>query len=253
MLQSLYSAKMGIIAQQSKVDTIANNIANVNTFGFKSGSVAFKDALYTAMSRPVESEEELNLQQGNGVLIAATKRSFAQGAPVITGVPLDMRIEGNGFFTVSTEDGGQNYTRSGAFAVSREGDAQYLVNAQGDYVLGTDLNRIELPDNINDLSVAGGGEIYVNDTVIATMNIAAFANNEGLLAVKNGCYAQTEASGEAMSALNTFVHQGSLEGSNVDLGLEMTKLIRAQRAFSLVSKALTTADDMSATASNMRT
>jgi flagellar basal-body rod protein FlgG len=252
MLQSLYSAKMGIMAQQTKVDVIANNIANINTYGFKGSGVSFKDALYSAMRRPVESEEDLNLQQGNGVMVAGIKRFFSEGAPVVTGVPLDFRIEGDGFFTIEGENGEQLYTRSGTFAVSTEGAERYLVDATGSYVLDTGLNRIELPADINEFTVNNDGDIYINETYSTTLNIVSFSNNEGLAAAKNGCFAATEASGEPQAATAS-VYQGSLERSNVDLALEMTKLIRAQRAFTLVSRALTTADEMSATANNMRT
>lgn len=251
MMQSLYSARLGILAQQSKVDTIANNIANVNTNAYKSTNVSFKDAMYSTLQRPVESEADLNLQQGNGVLLSGITRSFAPGMPIITGADLDFRIEGDGFFTVSNPSGDQFYTRSGAFAVSDEGTEQYLVNASGDYVLDTNLNRISLPETINDFKVNSAGEIFVNEVYFSTLNVVTFANKEGLETVGNSKFAETEASG-APEASTAEIYQGSLEGSNVDLSLEMTKLIRAQRAFSLVSRALTTADEMSAVANNMR-
>ncbi|MCK5129294.1 MAG: flagellar hook-basal body protein [Clostridiales bacterium] len=252
MMQSIYSAKMGLIAQQQRTDTIANNIANISTTGFKSSRVSFKDALYATMKSPVEGAESKNLQRGHGVLLSATSRSFAQGFPVETGVPLDMRIEGDGFFVLSGDNDGLNYTRNGSFAVSVEGDTQYLVNAQGYYVMDTALNKIELPNDIEDISVNVAGEIYVNDISVATLNIAAFTNNAGLEATKNSFFVETEASGEPIAAESATVYQGSLEGSNVDIALEMTKLIRAQRAFTLVSKALTTSDEMSALANRMR-
>ena len=248
----MYSAKMGIIAQQQRTDTIANNIANINTTGFKSSSVSFKDALYSTMRNPVDNTGSKNLQQGNGVLLAATTRSFAQGIPIETGIPLDMRIEGDGFFVVEDANGLLNYTRNGSFAVSIEESTQYLVNAQGFYVLDEDSNRIELPNDIEDLSINTDGEIFVDDLLVASLNIASFVNNEGLETTKNGLFSETVASGEPSKAQAASVYQGSLEGSNVDIALEMTKLIRAQRAFTLMSKALTTADEMSAIANRMR-
>jgi flagellar basal-body rod protein FlgG len=252
MMQSFCAAKMGLKAQQIRIDTIANNVANVNTYGFKSSSVNFKDTLYTKMLNPVETEEDLNLNRGTGVMVSSTVRSFAEGTPIETGVALDMRIEGDGFFTISGQEGENYYTRSGAFAVSVEDDGNYLVNAQGDYVLDTNLNKIVLPGNSDDLSVNSAGEIYIDDTYVATLNIADFVNKDGLSAIGNGYYAETEASGQPVAAQDAIVHQGSLESSNVDLGLEMTRLIRAQRAFSLVSKALTTSDEMARQAANMR-
>lgn len=253
MMQSLYSAKMGIIAQQTRTDTIANNVANINTHGFKRSNVTFKDTLYSTMKRPEGMGQEYNLQQGNGVVVSAINRSFAPGVPLDTGVPLDMRIEGDAFFTVSSADGTPNYTRNGCFAVSNEGGANYLVDTQGRYVLDENLNKIQLPSNINDITVNSGGDISANGTHIATLNIVSFANNDGLEATQGTCYKATDASGDPIKATNVSVYQGQLEGSNVDLGLEMTKLIRAQRALSLASKAISTADEMSAIANNMRT
>ncbi len=252
MMQSLFSAKMGIKAQQLRADTIANNIANINTTGFKSSRVSFKDALNTTMIRPVKSNEEPNLQQGNGVMVSAINKSFVQGTPVETGVPLDMRIEGDGFFTIDSGEGEQYYTRSGAFAVSNENNVHYLVNSRGDYVLDTGMNRIELPDSVSDVAVNSEGGVFGNDTLIAQLNIVSFANKNGLSSVGKGGYVETAASGGPFSSETAIVHQGSLESSNVDLSIEMTKLIRAQRALSLVSKALKTSDEMSAMTNNMR-
>ena len=179
MLQSLYSAKMGIIAQQTKVDVIANNIANINTYGFKGSNVSFKDTLYTAMRRPVESEAELNLRQGNGVMVAGIKRFFSEGAPIVTGVPLDFRIEGDGFFTVEGDNGEQLYTRSGTFAVSTEGTERYLVDSRGSYVLDTGLNRIELPADINEFTVNSAGEIYIDEVYSTTLKHSLVPKQRG--------------------------------------------------------------------------
>lgn len=251
-MQSLFAARMGLKAQQTRVDTIANNIANINTYGFKASDVRFKDALYTQMERPVESEVDLNLKRGSGVMVSATSRTFVEGTPIETGVPLDMRIEGDGFFTVQGNDGENYYTRSGAFAVSSEDGNQFLVTSQGDYVLDTNGNKIQLPGNPQEISVNPEGAIYLDGTYVATLNIADFANKQGLSSVGKGYFLQTEVSGEAQAATDATVHQGSLESSNVDLSLEMTRLIRAQRSFSLVSRALTTSDDMARQAANMR-
>ncbi len=252
MMQSLFSARMGLKAQQTRVDTIANNIANINTYGFKASDVRFKDALYRQMQRPVESEEDLNLKQGTGVLVSATARMFTEGTPVETGVPLDLRIEGDGFFTVQGPDGENYYTRNGAFAVSSESGQQFLVTSQGDYLLDTNGNRIEIPGNPQEISVNTEGAIYLDGTYVTTLNIADFENKQGLSAIGKGYFAETDASGGAVAATDATVHQGSLESSNVDLSLEMTRLIRAQRTFSLVSSALTTSDDMARLVANMR-
>ena len=253
MMQSVYTAKMGIIAQQKRVDTIANNIANVSTAGFRGTRVTFKDALYSTMQRPVDPQT-FNLQQGNGVLVASAVHDFTEGTPTITGISLDFCLQGDGFFTVQDGAGERQYTREGAFAASNEADGNYLVNAQGKYVLDTQGNRIQLPQNSANLTVNAKGELSIGSgTPFATLNIASFENNEGLVALDGNCYVPTASSGPEMQAGNVQVKQGYLESSNVDLASELTKLIRAQRAFSLAGKALATADEMDATANNLRT
>ena len=253
MMQSIYTARLGIIAQQKRVDTIANNIANINTYGFRGSRVDFKDALYSAMINPAGTQN-VNLQQGTGVLISAVNHSFNQGTPINTGVTLDFCLEGDGFFTVANENNEMQYTRSGYFGVSDEADGQYLVNAQGYYVMDTQGNKIKLPENIDGLTVNAAGEISIGtQEPFAAFNIASFENNEGLEAVENNCFVATAASGPAQKAQDVTVKQGYLESSNIDMALEMTKLIRAQRAFSLAGKAITAADEMDAAANNLRT
>jgi flagellar basal-body rod protein FlgG len=254
MMQSLFSAKMGVIAQQARTDVIANNIANINTHGFRSSSVSFKDALYSTMKRPQGMEQEkYNLQQGNGVVVSSIARSFTPGAPYDTGLPLDMRIDGDAFFTVAGSDNIPNYTRNGCFAVSNEKGVNYLVNTQGKYVLDENGNKIKLPSDMKDITVNNGGEISANGVYIATLGLASFPNNNGLEATQGTCFKATDASGAPVKATGVSIYQGQLEGSNVDFGLEMTKLIRAQRALSLASSAIKTADEMTAVANNMRT
>jgi flagellar basal body rod protein FlgG len=206
------------------------------------------------MKRPKGLEQDrYNLQQGNGVVVSTVSRSFTPGVPYNTGLPLDMRIEGDAFFTVSSPDSLPNYTRNGCFAVSNENGSNYLVNTQGRYVLDVNGNRIQLPSDINDITVNNGGEISANGAYIATLNIVSFPNNDGLEATQGTCFKATDASGVPVKATGVSVYQGQLEGSNVDLGLEMTKLIRAQRALTLASRAIRTSDDMTAIANNMRT
>jgi len=253
MIQSVYTAKLAIIAQQRRVDTIANNIANVNTYGYKNNKVTFKDALYSTLIRPTGAQN-VNLERGNGVLISATARSFDDGMPVETGVNLDLCLQGDGFFTVRNGQGELMYTRNGAFNVSTEAGGNYLVTAQGYYVMDSNLNRIKLPDDLEKLTVNAAGALSEGALApFATLNIAAFTNNEGLSAVSENCYMPTPSSGPAGKAQGIIVKQGFLESSNVDLAMELTRLIRAQRAFSLASKAVTMGDEMDAAANNLRT
>ena len=253
MMQSIYTARLGISAQQKRVDAIANNIANINTYGFRSSRVDFKDALYSAMVNP-EATQNVNLQQGTGVLVSGMSHSFTEGPAVTTGLPLDFCLEGDGFFTVQNAGGGLQYTRSGYFAVSKEDGGKYLVTAQGYYVLDTNGDKIKLPDDTEGLTVNETGELSIGTAQpFAAFNIASFANNEGLEETGSNYFVPTTASGAAQKAQGVMVRQGCLEGSNVDLTQEMTRLVRAQRAFSLAGKALATADEMDEAANNLRT
>jgi flagellar basal-body rod protein FlgG len=252
MMQSIYSAKTGIKSQQLRIDTIANNIANIDTNGFKASRVTFKDAMYVAMAKTAQTTGS-NLQQGNGTLVSATTQDFSQGIPVQTGEPLDMSIEGDGFFTLKDAAGNIEYTRSGSFTVSYEKDGAYLVSGQGNYVLDNSGNRIQLPQT-EDLNLSQEGALSIGTAApFATLGIATFENNAGLQNVGNGSFLSTAASGPALKADSAAVRQGSLEGSNVNLATELTRLIRAQRAFSLAGKAVTAADDMESLANNIRT
>lgn len=253
MTQSFYTAKVSIAAQQQRVNTIANNIANISTYAFKGTRVDFKDTLYSEMQNPEEPGSNSNLLCGNGVLIGATTHSFIKGIANNTGNEMDFYIDGDGFFTTIGKDGLNQYTRNGCFAVSNEADANYLVTAQGRYVLDTDLQKIEIPENIDSINVGENGELFAEDGVIfAKLNIAKFTNKDGLSSVGNSGFSATEASGSAISS-DAKIKQGYIEASNVDLSLEMTRLLRAQKAFSLAGKALVISDEMVASANNMRT
>ena len=250
-MQAIYTAKHGLQAQQQRMSVIADNIANVGSAGYKSQSAGFKDALYTHMINPADVGSAANLQQGSGVVTASTYRDFTGGTPMETGEPLDLYISGDGFFTV--QDGNDNilYTRSGAFSVSTQEDGRYLVTANGHYVLDENGSHIELPENIDDLSVTSEGIMDFGDGTTVSLGIVTFTNKDGLSLAGGGCYAATEASGEAKES-HASIKQGYLESSNVDISLEFTKLIRTQRAYSLAGRVLSTWDEMSSETNNIR-
>ncbi len=250
MMQSVYSAASAIKAQQTRLDTIAMNLANVNQNGYKSKRIDFKDALYTAMHSPVEADNGGNLLKGSGVVVGATATNFDAGARITTGKPLDVAITGKGFFTVQGSDGATYYTRGGNFDVSVEGDARYLVTASGNYVLDAAGQRISLPPDTTP-SISPDGVITADGGEVAVIGLVQFQNEEGLLAQGNGLFVQSVASGAPRAATSTMV-QGSVEGSNVELSQELTLLIRTQRAYSLASKALQTADDMDGLSNHLR-
>jgi len=250
-MQSIYTAKHGLQAQQQRMDTIASNIANVSTAGYKAQSTGFKDALYTHMINPSDTASTANLQQGCGVLAATAYRDFSGGTPVQTDETLDLYIEGDGFFTVQDGTGAALYTRNGAFTVSVEADGRYLTTANGYYVLDSDGNRIALPQDTDAISVAQDGTLDFGDGTTAKLGLVTFVNKDGLSLTGKGCYAATEASGVAVESSAT-VRQGYLESSNVDVSLELTRLIRTQRAYSLAGKVLSTWDEMASETNNIR-
>ncbi len=245
MIQSLHSAKLGLRAQQTRLDTIANNIANINTQGFCSNSVTFKDALYTAL--------EDGTSCGTGAIVAATSTSFEHGTPVNTGICLDFMIDGTGFFAIERKDGALAYTRAGNFAVSAQENGNFLVTANGEYVLDENGQRICIPAGTENIEADADGTVRTQDgTAFAKLGIACFTNPNGLCSVGNNCFMETDVSGKAQSAKAYTVTNGALESSNVDFSKEMGKLIRTQRAYSVAGKALQTVDEMRQTANNMR-
>lgn len=256
MMQASSTAKMALLAQQTRMDTIANNMANANTSGFKSRQVTFKDMLYTTMTRPAGSQEG-NLQKGTGVLVASTDLNMTQGIPEMTGVALDFFIDGDGLFHVKDAQGNDLYTRNGAFAVSVEGDQNYLVTTQGYYMMDDAGERIELPAGAvyDDYEVDLNGTLGIKgqSTGFAKLGLYWFANAPGLDTAGSSCFSESSASGEPKEApATTIIRQGYLEGANMDMGTEMINLMKTSRAFSLASRAITTADEMDAMANNMR-
>ncbi len=253
MSQSCYTAALGIRTQQQRVDAIADNIANINTVAYKYTRVDFKDALYSAMENPEQTDDTANLQLGHGVLLSGMNKVFSQGTYLETGEETDLCIEGEGFFAVRSPAGDVYYTRDGSFQKSVETGGTYLVTAQGYYVLDQNGQKISLQGDEMEISSSGQISEGGDSQPYATIGIFIFANQKGLTAVSDGLYAASDASGNAqLAGEETSVIQGALEGSNVDLAVEFTKLIRAQRLFSLASKALETADEMDGMANSLR-
>jgi flagellar basal-body rod protein FlgG len=249
MMQSLSTAATGLAAQQQKMDIIANNIANLNTTAYKSVKAGFEDAYYTAMENPDPDAREANLQRGTGVRLSSTAVSFSQGAAQSTGNARDLAIRGDAFFRLQDGNGAYVYTRDGSFTASVEEDGAYLVNADGYYVLDENNERILLPDGGESFTVQADGSIEGSG---AKLGVYSFANAGGLALRGRSLFFPTAASGDAVPAEDYTVRQGELEGSNVDLGSELSELIQAQRAFSLASRALQTADNMEGLANNIR-
>jgi flagellar basal-body rod protein FlgG len=250
-MQSLYTARLGLKAQQQRIDEIASNIANVDTAAYKSQNTYFKDTLYTSMADTGVSAATPDLYKGTGIKLAATYRDYTAGTPEETSRTLDLYIEGDGFFAVEGNNGGLLYTRNGNFKVSNEGDGNYLVTSQGEYVVNTNGSRIRLTD-VSNVTVSENGVISSGGNVDATLKIVTFTNKDGLSLTGNGLYEVTGSSGAEIST-GAVIKQGYLESSNVDVTRELTHMISAQRSFALASKALGAWNDMETTANSLRT
>jgi flagellar basal-body rod protein FlgG len=260
MIRALYTAASGMNAQQANIDNIAHNLANVNTVGFKKARVEFEDLVYE-QNRPAGSpssqtaETPVGFEVGLGTRPVATARDFARGNLRTTGAPLDLAIEGRGFFQVTLPDGEVAYTRSGALHL--DGDGQ-LVTAEG-YLLEP---RISIPPEATAVTVSKEGIVSVSlpgqsaSQQLGTIELASFQNPAGLSALGGTLYAPTSASGEPVTVqpgqdgVGTLV-QGFLEESNVSVVEEMVNMILAQRAYEANSRVVKTSDEMLSQVNNL--
>lgn len=273
MIQSLWSAAAGMQAQQLKVDTIANNLANVNTTGFKASRVVFQDLAYVDLPTPggaaagsaagpagsATTAPAVPLQVGTGVGPAAIVRDFSPGMLEATGEPFDLAVDGPGFFRVRLADGQEGYTRNGHFTVDAN---RLLVDAAGNPLLTIGGQTITLPQGWEQVTVQPDGQVVARMpggalSTVGQVGLAVFTNPAGLEAAGDGIYRATDASGQAQavapgSAGAGLVRQGFLEGSNVQVVNEMVNLIVAQRAYELNARAIQSADQMLEIANGLR-
>ncbi|WRE95711.1 flagellar basal-body rod protein FlgG [Helicobacter pylori] len=261
MLRSLYSATSGMLAQQTHIDTTSNNIANVNTTGFKKSRADFNDLFYQAMQYAGTSTSNTTLspdgmEVGLGVRPSAITKMFSQGSPKETENNLDVAITGKGFFQVQLPDGTTAYTRSGNFKLDERGN---LVTSEG-YLL---IPQITLPEDTTQVNIGVDGTVSVTQglqttsNVIGQITLANFVNPAGLHSMGDNLFSITNASGDAIvgnpdSQGLGKLRQGFLELSNVRLVEEMTDLITAQRAYEANSKSIQTADAMLQTVNSLK-
>ena len=253
MIRSLWIAKTGMEGQQTKLDTIANNLANVGTNGFKRGGVVFEDLMYqnlrqTGAASSDQSVLPTGLQVGLGARVAATTRNFSQGTLQQSSSDLDLAIRGKGFFQITLPDGGTGYTRDGAFQVDANGQ---LVTTAG-FVLQP---GITIPANATKVTIAQDGTVNVTIPgqaavqAVGQIQLANFINPAGLEPRGQNLFAESASSGAPQAAapgtngLGT-LHQGAVEGSNVNVVEELVSMIATQRAYELNSKAIQTSDQM---------
>lgn len=261
MIRALYTAASGMTAQQQNVDTVSNNLANVNTAGYKKESTNFKSLLYANIAMPNDPNAAAlptAVQVGHGVRALTNSRDYTSGNLLTTQNDTDVALIGDGFFAIDTGDE-VLYTRDGSFRFSRIADdnAYALVTSDGYPVLSTEDESIVVGDDvaIDKITIGEDGNVFYidNDGVkmdLGQIQIVQFANRQGLEATGSNLYRQTAASGEAMleaeneELTKTTMRTGYLEGSNVQVAEEMVNLIIAQRAYELNSKAIQTADSM---------
>ena len=261
--RSLRTAASGMYAQQLNIEVISNNIANINTTGFKRNKAEFQDLMYqdiplqTLSSRTagVTTSSTNMIQVGNGVQPTSTQKIYKQGDLLPTNNTLDLAISGDGFFQVRKADGTIAYTRDGSFKLDSEGQ---LVTSSG-YLLDP---GITLSDSTASISVSRDGVVEVYETdgssyVLGEIQLAKFMNPGGLKALGNNLYAETDTSGSPLLGAPSSegvgeIQQGFLEASNVDIVEEMINMITAQRAYEVNSKTVKAVEEMMTMANNLK-
>ncbi|RXZ32840.1 flagellar basal-body rod protein FlgG [Oxalobacteraceae bacterium CAVE-383] len=260
MIRSLWISKTGLDAQQTQMDVISNNLANVSTNGFKRSRAVFEDLLYQTLRQPgAQSSQQTQLpsglQLGTGVRPVATERIFTQGNPQQTGNDKDVAINGDGFFQVLLPDGTTGYTRDGSFQTDSQGQ---LVTSSGNPI----QPAITVPPGTQKLTIGTDGTVSATlqgvaaPTQIGTLQLATFINNAGLESRGENLYMETASSGTpnpntpGTNGAGTLT-QGFVETSNVNVVEELVNMIQTQRAYEINSKAITTSDQMLAKLSQM--
>ncbi len=253
MIRALYTAASGMSAQQANLDTVANNLSNSATAGFRRRRMQFEDMVYQNMITPgaAQSQQTVSagLQIGLGTRSAATEMIMTQGDFNQTGNSLDLAIQGQGFFQVSKPDGTIAYTRAGSFHMNSQGS---IVTAEGDAL----LPAVTIPANSTSITISQYGVVSATTpgqtaaTQLGILQLATFANPGGLSSLGGNLFQQTASSGNAItdspggtSGIGT-LQQGYLENSNVDVVAEFVQMILAQRAYESNSKVVHVADDM---------
>ncbi len=253
-MRSLSIGATGMLAQQTNVEVISNNIANMTTSGFKQQRAEFQDLLYQNIRRPGSQSSDAGtivptgIQIGAGVKTAAVYRIHTQGSIVITGNELDLAINGKGFFQIEMPDGTTSYTRAGSFQLNADGQ---IVTSDG-YTL---LPGLTIPQGTTDITIDASGQVQAkidgqtDPQTVGQIELADFPNEAGLESLGNNLYRETPASGAPVTGIPGVdglgtIEQGSIEQSNVNVVSEITSLITAQRAYEMNSRVIKTSDEM---------
>lgn len=261
MIRCMMTAATGMEAQQMYMDNISNNLANVNTVGFKRSKIEFQDLMYQTMKEPGVRNFEgsmapAGIEIGLGVKVAATSKVFEQGSPNASNNEMDWAIQGEGLFQITLPDGGTAYTRDGAFKLSSDGT---IVTSTGLPLYPS----ITVPAGSTNLQVGEDGKIGVmlagesSTTEIGQIELVRFINQSGLRSLGGNLFTQSDASGEPVVTMPGEEGTGTImqrytEGSNVQIVDEMVNMISAQRAFEVISKSIQAGEDMIQIANNLK-
>lgn len=263
-VQTLYTAATGMDAMETKLDVIANNLANVNTTGFKKGRANFEDLFYRHEEMPGAQDQQGGITAtgtsiGLGTSVSSIQTDFRQGAFLDTGEELDVAIVGNGFFQVTDTDGQTVFTRAGNFSLNRDGNLVIGSAAVGRMV----QPNITIPPDADSISIGADGVVQVTlpsqttPSQVGQLELATFVNPEGLLKLGENLFAETEASGTAQTGIPGqtgigILRSGFLEASNVNPVNELIDLITTQRSFELNSQAVQAGDQILQLVANLR-
>lgn len=252
-MESLWVAKTGLEAQQTRLSVISQNLANINTTGYKHGRAIFEDLLYQNVAQPggatsQQTDAPTGLNLGTGVRMVATDKQFSQGNLVTTNNPFDFAIEGRGFFQILMPDGTQAYTRDGTFQVNQQGE---LVNSHGFQLQPS----VTIPNGAQSVSIGIDGVVAAvlpgqsSPVQVGSIQLTDFVNPSGLQARGENLFLETVSSGPPQAGtpgLNGLgkIAQGTLETSNVNVVEELVSMIETQRAYEMNSRAIETSDQM---------
>lgn len=260
VMRALTAAATGLEAQQANIERISNDIANVNTDGYKRGRVELEDLMYETLKQPggslgAATQSPVGIQRGMGVKVNGAYKIFEQGPARMTGHPYDLMIEGRGFFPVQTPQGDVAYTRTGAFHLDNQGR---LVLTGGSLL----LPQITIPQNASRVIITQSGEVVAllpgnEQAILGQIQLVTFQNRQGLVAEGGGLYKVSAASGEPVQGIPGenglgLIDQGALEGSNVNIANSMTEMITTQRAYEMQTKIMSTANEMLGATVNLK-
>lgn len=263
-MKAMWSAASGMKNLQLQIDTTANNLANVRTYGFKRQRMEFKDIMYERISHADKIDEEgrpVPIEIGHGVLAGATLRSFTQGSLTHTENDTDLGLNGEHFYKIIDSAGNIRYTKDGAFKLSTDADGLSIVTSEGYYLQGED-GKISLGTDVEKFMVDFDGNVMVKrvgieeEEQVGKILLTKFVNPSGLESVGRNLYKETPASGEPIEGLQegdeTQIWQGYIEHSNVQIVDEMINLITAERAYEINAKAIQTADRLMEIANTLK-